>query len=792
MEGLWFTLGLLWSVQLLAGTDVSISGHLVGDSGVLLPAITVLLGDEFGQIIKTTQANPKTGSFDFFSVTSGEYQIFVQHLSFLPSVTRFQVGSAGVSGIEIRLHPQESIQEMVVQVRAKRKLMKTSSARSSSEMRSDQIQQLSQGMEVNLPKLLATTQPGIVQGPYGQTFVRGNHANIQYQIDGVQLPDSPSSTFGQALSPRIIDHMEVITGGIPAEYGQRLSAVVNVVTKSGSENSVGEVELNYGSYNSVTPHLLYGGSNASGSLHYFLSANYSRTDRGLDTPQPESYSNQFQGGKESIHNLAVGHHEFAKLDWMPNNVNKISFILFNSKNSFQIPNYPSSFKSNDPYFQPNYTDSFGNKKDDPGESTYIYRPVQTNDTQSEGNSYAQLIWKHTFHERSFLQLAPYFKHSTIVVTNDPQNDLFIANGQVSSFSQDRIIDSLGIKTDYSIRPTDQHLVKTGFQIQASRSAGPVSIQNSLLQPAVVDPTLNLGYLEGFYIQDDYTYIKPLVFNVGIRFDAAQFSFGKDNFSDYFFQPRLGLNYLVSEMTQLHIFYGKLFQPAPIEHLRYQFDPKSGALTSLQSYDIKAEKNDYFEIGIAQQVMDSQIAKLNVYYKTGVNILDDAQLLNTSIAQPYNFATGYAYGAELSVKGSLLQDWSQFISYSYGIAKGKGMSGGVGGDSSDIYQFLDHVQIHTANTGLTYAKNFFWWTGQALYGSGLRTGPLNSIGLPGHFTVDTTVGYQFHGKSWFSNFKLSGDLLNISDNRYPITIANGFNGSHYAAGRQFFIRVSKEL
>ena len=53
-------------------------------------------------------------------------------------------------------------------------------------------------------------------------------------------------------------------------------------------------------------------------------------------------------------------------------------------------------------------------------------------------------------------------------------------------------------------------------------------------------------------------------------------------------------------------------------------------------------------------------------------------------------------------------------------------------------------------------------------------------------------YDFSGDSWLSKSKLSIDLLNITDNVYPITIANGFNGSHYAAGRELFVRLSKEL
>ena len=179
------------------------------------------------------------------------------------------------------------------------------------------------------------------------------------------------------------------------------------------------------------------------------------------------------------------------------------------------------------------------------------------------------------------------------------------------------------------------------------------------------------------------------------------------------------------------------------------------------------------------------------------MLDDTQLLNTSISQPFNFNHGYAYGVEFSAGGKISDDWSEYINYSYEIAKGQGISGGIfafppNTDPSGGYQFLDHVQVSTANAGVTYAKDRYYWTTQGLYGSGLRTGDSNSLSLPSHFSMDTTVGYNFAGDSWLSKFKLSADVLNIFNNVYPVTIANGFNGSHYVAGREFFFHLTKEL
>jgi len=273
-------------------------------------------------------------------------------------------------------------------------------------------------------------------------------------------------------------------------------------------------------------------------------------------------------------------------------------------------------------------------------------------------------------------------------------------------------------------------------------------------------------------------------------DGAQFSFGGSQSSaDSLLQPRVGLTFLASDVVKLHAFYGKLFQPAPVENLRIEYD--QGSLVA-RPFDLKAQKDDYFEVGVAHQFLDRQTALLNFYYKDSVDVLDDHQLGNTTIAQPYNFAQGYAYGAEFSVKGDLSPEWSEYFHYSYSVARGKESSGGIGISTGNTsYQDLDHSQNHTANAGITYTKRSFWWTLQGLFGSGLRTGENSSIGLPAHFTMDTTVGYHF-GKSsgLLSEFKISADLLNMFNNVYPITIANDITGSHYAAGRQLFLRLSR--
>ena len=785
-----FALAVAFVVSVDAAVDGAIKGRVLGPLRAPVSA-TVRLFDESGKVVRTT-ASGADGAFFFPALDFGTYVLSLDAPGFEADRSDATVGSGQMLSVERTLKKNApNAPDYVVSVKSKRRLVQATSSGSKTDLDKDQIKALPGGENISLPKLLSSTTPGVVQGPFGQMFIRGNHANIQYQIDGVQLPDSMSGTFGDAFSPRNIDHMEVITGGASAEYGERLAAVMNIVTKSGPEKPNGSAEMNFGSYNTFNPQASYGGTSESGRLRYFVTANYLQTDRGLDTPQPANYGDQSHGGKEAVHDHATGNDEFARLDYVLDDADKFTLNLFNSQRTFQIPNFPSSFSGLDPYFGASSQDQFGNV------GQHNWTPSTAGNEQAEQNAYVELVWKKTLSDASSLQIAPYYKRSALRFMSDAANDLppiaVIANGTPSSLNMNRSVDNWGLKTDYTRRVGDDHLIKAGFQAQESNGAGSFSVQTDVTQPATAYGTPDNGWMEAIYVQDSWSINKSWTLNVGARLTETQFNTEGLSSQDGLLQPRIGLEYLATETTKLHLFYGKLFQPAPFEDLRDAFS-SSGAGGPVSPYDVKAEKDDYYEVGVAQQLGDDHLARLTSYYKDATNMLDDQQLLNTSIAQPYNFSHGFAAGVEFSIAGRLGPRWQDFFNYAYEDARGQGVGGGAftGRDPNAPSQFLDHVQLSTANAGLTYKADAFWSTLQALYGSGLRTGYNNGGALPGHATFDYTIGYGFRGEDGPSKWRVSADVLNILDNAYPITIANGFNGNHYAAGRQFFVRLAKSF
>src|SRR6266480_6532602 len=74
--------------------------------------------------------------------------------------------------------------------------------------------------------------PAATQDSFGQLHVRGEHANLQYRIDDVLLPESIPG-FGQELETRFADNISLITGALPAQFGFRNTGVIDIHTKIG-------------------------------------------------------------------------------------------------------------------------------------------------------------------------------------------------------------------------------------------------------------------------------------------------------------------------------------------------------------------------------------------------------------------------------------------------------------------------------------------------------------------------------------------------------------------------------
>src|ERR1700724_86606 len=113
--------------------------------------------------------------------------------------------------------------------------------------------------------------PGVAQDSFGQLHVRGEHANLQYRIDDVLLPESIPG-FGQELETRFADNISLVTGALPAQFGFRTTGVIDIHTKSGAVFTGSQAAIHGGSFDTIMPSFQYGG--VAGNLNYLITGSY--------------------------------------------------------------------------------------------------------------------------------------------------------------------------------------------------------------------------------------------------------------------------------------------------------------------------------------------------------------------------------------------------------------------------------------------------------------------------------------------------------------------------------------
>ena len=181
--------------------------------------------------------------------------------------------------------PEATLPEVVVQARraeaARQGILARFGAREYQVDRNT-IDALPAGANQPLNQILLQT-PGVAQDSFGDIHVRGEHRNLQYRLNGVQLPEGLQG-FGQVFDPRALRSVSVLTGALPAQFGFRTNAVINLETRTGALDPGGTVGIYGGSFGTVQPFASYAG--VVGGWDVFATGTFLRSDRGVENPTP--------------------------------------------------------------------------------------------------------------------------------------------------------------------------------------------------------------------------------------------------------------------------------------------------------------------------------------------------------------------------------------------------------------------------------------------------------------------------------------------------------------------------
>jgi outer membrane receptor for ferrienterochelin and colicins len=632
--------------------------------------------------------------------------------------------------------------------------------------------------------------PEVAQDSFGQFHVRGEHNGLQYRLNGIILPEG-ISVFGQSLDPRLISSVTLITGALPAEYGLRTAGIIDLKTKSGVIDPGGSISIYGGSHGTVEPSFNYGGS--EGRFNYFVSGDFLRNDLGIESPD---------GRSSPDHDHTTQYHEFAYLEYILDESNRLSAVLSSSAGKFEIPNRGNQV--------PGISNTDGSPLTVNGQTTYPSDAL--NENQRELNHFAILSWQHS--QGPFdVQTSVTARYSSLTFVPDALGDLLFDGIAQDAYKQNV---AYALQSDASYKLNDAHTLRGGLFLQSDHSKSMTNSAVIALDDAgnqlsdvpvnIVDNGGKTEWLESLYLQDEWKVIPRVTVNYGLRFDKfTAFASGHQ------VSPRVNIVWQALDDTTVHAGYSRYISPPPFELVGTEtvskFANTTAAAEVLQADTPQAEQANYYDIGVQQKITSDITLGLDSYYKQSHNLIDEGQFGAPIILTPFNYAYGKQYGVELT-SSFTSEDFSAYLNLAWQSARGKDIDSAqfnFGADDlayiAQHYIHLDHEQRVTASGGASYLWGHTRFSADFLVGSGLRADLAlpdgssipNGAHLPYYEQVNLGASHVFHlGNAGTLTTRL--DAINVFDKRYEIRDGTGVGvgAPQFGPRRGLFFGLSKSI
>ncbi|HJU10894.1 MAG TPA: TonB-dependent receptor [Candidatus Binataceae bacterium] len=732
-----FTLLLRVAPATAAGAaSQRVNGTITDALGRPVNGASLVFQREDGHIIARTRSD-RNGHFEFVHIRPGTYAIVANKPGFATATSIVVVTMQGAKPVAISMAAETALRMQVVAKRLDiaRNGLSPETGGSIYRFTEKAIRELPQGSNTQINDVLLQA-PGVAQDSFGALHIRGEHAEVQYRINGIELPEGVTSGFSQTFSPRFARSISLLEGALPAQYGYHTAGVVQIQTKSGESLSGGDIEMYGGQRGTLQPSFELGGR--SGKLSYYTTGYYLQNNRGLEPPTP---------GPEAIHDFATIGNDFSYLSYFLSSTTRISLLGGFNLSNFEIPANPDQCPAFNLAGIPS-THSTICPSINPG-GVPDFPSANIRETQLEQNYYGVLALQGLIGRNLDYQVAAFSRYSTLSFHPDQTGDL-IYNGVASRvFRSDW---ANGLEGDFTYRGLKAHTIRAGYYFQGERAEiddhalvfpGGPSGQTSDEPEAIVDNTALTSWLYGLYVQDEWKPIRRLTINYGVRFDLYDGLTRSDQAS-----PRVGVVYQLFEKTALHAAYARYFTPPPLEAVSaqsvYRFVGTTNEPAVRTNSNIAPERAHYFDAGITQNLPYGLKAGLDSYYKKSRDLIDEGQFGPTLIFTPFNYDKGRQYGVEFTTSLTR-ENLTAYTNFAYSVAQGINIVSDqflFGADElayiKNHYVFLDHDQTFTASWGIAYNYDGFLFTLNGVYGSGLRSGFANTGNQPFYVQFDAGV------------------------------------------------------
>lgn len=666
----------------LFSQNFSISGSVSDASnGESLIGATVYL--------KENKKVSSTNQYGFYSINSpkGTYVLVCQIIGYATYTTTIELNSNQSMNIKMGAMEKE-LAEVEITAKGNEENVK-STQMSAINLDMVEIKKIPAFMgEVDILKTIQLL-PGVKNAGDGNTgfYVRGGgpDQNLILLDEANVYNASHLMGFFSVFNGDAIKNVNLIKGGMPAQYGGRLSAVLDINMKDGNNQNF-QVD---GGIGVIASRLTIQGPIIKNKASFIISARRTYIDV---LAKPWIDKSDFKG-------TAYHFYDFnAKVNYIINDKNRLFFSTYHGRDVFDFTDVEAGFKTHIPW----------------------------------GNTTASLRWNHIFNPKLF-------SNTTAVFSN--YDFSFVATQDDFEFKIKSGIRDFNLKYDLNYFPNSKHNIKAGVNyVYHIFTPTNVSAKQG-------ETTFDLGKIirlyshdVAVYAGDDWELTNKLKVNIGLRYgnftqvgpftrlikdqfnrvkDTVDYKPGQKVVNYDGLEPRLALRYSFNPRTSVKASYTRNYQFIHLATISSLSLPTDVWMPCTEL--IKPQIGDQYALGLFKNFKDNQYeTSVEVYYKTMANQIEykeGAEPSDNVYDNPDNaftYGKGWAYGAEFFLKKAkgkftcwigytLSWTWRQFDAINYG------------------QKFLaKYDRRHDASLVLTYDMNKLWNFGMVwVYGTGNR-------------------------------------------------------------------------
>ncbi len=641
---------------------------------------------------------------------------------------------------------------------------------------------------------IVTSTPGFALDENGRYHFQGAHSQSEYVIDGQTIADQTGVTFSNSIDPGIAQSLEVIYGNVPAEFGEKIGAVINMSTKSGLGTPFkGNVIGSFATFDTYQGGASLGGGNDR--FGAFASFNAAGSDYFADAPNPDNLNN--------TGNTQRGFLRFDAASPGFGNAFRVSALL--GRTDRDVPNRYSQEEAG-----------------------------QTEKVQTYDQNY-NLGWQNVLSASTVLDVTAYARLARFVLYPSSGDTPITADSH-------RSLNNFGITPSFTWT-TGIHEIKVGGVFKAY----PIK---ELFRFGITDPTFNDPsspdynpniapydltrggtqfefsdsstdkYYAG-YLQDTIRW-KNLTASLGVRYENNSLPV-----TNVLWSPRLGLAYYVpSTGSVFRATYSRVLYTPEFENILLSSSEAAAAIVPPAVQESRAlgggvlpvnsERQNAYTVGLQQALGSKVRLDFDYWWRDTKNAGDQDQFLATGIVFPISFASGSYQGWDLRLDLAPTYGFRGFVSAGHVHAiYDPPPAGGLFLDQESLDAItgapflIDHDQKLQIQTGIYYdvAKTGLWLGTNIRYDSGLVTDadpeelledPDNAFAAP-YINVnsgteldpnrikprticDFQVGYDMNHVN--VPVQLQFMILNAFDKKGVYNILSVFGGTHVIPPRRF--------